>query len=143
MRNIWKVSAGFCEDLEGLQGGGSNTWVVVSAMDEANLQGMIYYIKHFKRIGHTFKHANVELAKVPQFITNGTRKKHTMTQKLYPPPIQRIGPIRWKRWKSKSENFEVDEQPISYGLRNNLEPPAATSDPKYRANGSEYFTDDE
>ena len=33
-------------------------------MAEANLQGMIYYIKHFKRIGRTCTHANFELAKV-------------------------------------------------------------------------------
>ena len=34
-------------------------------MAEANLQGMIYYIKNFKRIGRTCTHTNFEIAKVP------------------------------------------------------------------------------
>ena len=41
----------------------SNPGVAVSGMAEANLQGIIYYINHFKRIGCTCTHANVELAK--------------------------------------------------------------------------------
>ena len=36
----------------------------------------------------------------------------------------------------------VDGQPLSYGLRDNLIAPVASSDPTYRANGSEYFTHD-
>ena len=32
-------------------------------MTEANLQGMIYYIKHFKRVGRTCTHADVDIAK--------------------------------------------------------------------------------
>ena len=39
-----------------------NPGVAVSEMDEANLQGMIYYINHFKRIGHTCTHADVDLS---------------------------------------------------------------------------------
>ena len=31
---------------------------------EANLQGIIYYINHFKKIGRTCTHADVEIAKV-------------------------------------------------------------------------------
>ena len=31
---------------------------------EANLQGIIYYIKHFKRTGRICMHADVELSKV-------------------------------------------------------------------------------
>ena len=42
----------------------SSTEVAVSEMYEANLQGMIYYIKHFKRIGRTCTHVNVELTRV-------------------------------------------------------------------------------
>ena len=34
-------------------------------------------------------------------------------------------------------------QPLSYGLRDDLEPPASTSDTLHRANGSKYFTHDE
>ena len=48
----------------GNTGGVSNPGVVVSAMSEANLQGMIYHNKVIKRIGSTCTHANVELAKV-------------------------------------------------------------------------------
>ena len=43
--------------------GVSNPSVAVLAMAEANLQGMIYFIKNFKIIGHTCTHAGVELAK--------------------------------------------------------------------------------
>ena len=43
-----------------------NTGVSVSVMAEANLKGMIYYIKHFKRIKHMCRHTNVELSKVPE-----------------------------------------------------------------------------
>ena len=42
----------------------SNPRVAVSDMAEANLQGMIYYIKHFKRIERTCTHADVDLSKV-------------------------------------------------------------------------------
>ena len=48
----------------GTTGGLSNTGVAVSAMDEANLQGMIYYTKYFKRIGRTCTHIYVEISKV-------------------------------------------------------------------------------
>ena len=41
----------------GTSGGVSNTGVAVSEMSEGKLQGMIYYIKHFKRIGCTCTHA--------------------------------------------------------------------------------------
>ena len=36
----------------------------MSEMAGANLKGMIYYIKNFKRTGRTFTHANVDLTKV-------------------------------------------------------------------------------
>ena len=49
--------------LRGTIGGVSNTGVSVSEMAEANVQGMIYYIKHFKSIGYTCAHAYVELSK--------------------------------------------------------------------------------
>ena len=48
----------------GTTGGVSNPGVAVSAMAEANLQGMIYYIKNFKIIGRTCMHVDVELSKV-------------------------------------------------------------------------------
>ena len=62
-----KYVGGLCQVLQ-MPGGTtrrvSNTGVVVSAMGEANLQGMIYYIKHLKRIGRTCTHANVDINKV-------------------------------------------------------------------------------
>ena len=48
----------------GSTGGVYNTGVAVSEMAEANLQGIIYFIKNFKRIGHTCTHGDVELSKV-------------------------------------------------------------------------------
>ena len=58
---------GLCRVLRspgGTTGGVSNTGVAVSAMAEANLRGMIYYIKYLKRIGRTCTHAYVDLSKV-------------------------------------------------------------------------------
>ena len=42
----------------------SNPRVVVSEMAESNLQELIYYINHFKRIWRTYTHDDVELPKV-------------------------------------------------------------------------------
>ena len=39
-----------------------NPGVAVSAIAEANLQGMIYFIKHFKSIGPTCTQVDVELS---------------------------------------------------------------------------------
>ena len=47
----------------GTTGGVSNPGVVVSAMAETDLQGMIYCIKHFKRIRRTCTHTDVYLSK--------------------------------------------------------------------------------
>ena len=55
----------------GTTGGVSNPRVSVSVMDEANLQGMIYYIKHIKRIGRICTHDDVELAKVRAMYNQG------------------------------------------------------------------------
>ena len=65
---------GICRFLQrtgGTTGGVCNPGVVVSAMDEANLQGMIYYIKHIKRIGRICTHDDVELAKVRAMYNQG------------------------------------------------------------------------
>ena len=45
-------------------GGADNPGVLVSSMSEANLQDLLYCIKHFNRIGHTCKHSVVEINKV-------------------------------------------------------------------------------
>ena len=65
---------GLCRVLQstgGAIGGVSNPRVSVSVMDEANLQGMIYYIKHIKRIGRICTHDDVELAKVRAMYNQG------------------------------------------------------------------------
>ena len=62
-----KYVEGLCrvpQEPGGTIGGVSNTGVVFLAMAEENLQGMICYIKNFKRIGSTCTHANVEITKV-------------------------------------------------------------------------------
>ena len=58
---------GICQVLQkpgGTTGEVSDPGVAVSEISEANLQGTIYYIKHFKRIGRTCTHADIELYKV-------------------------------------------------------------------------------
>ena len=62
----YKYVEGLCRVLQrpgGNTGWVSNTGVALSAMTEANLQGMIYHIKNSNRIGGTCTHADVELAK--------------------------------------------------------------------------------
>ena len=61
-----KYVEGLCRVLQRTgetTGGVSNPGVEVSAMDEENLQGMIYYIKYFKKNGCTWIHADVDLEK--------------------------------------------------------------------------------
>ena len=48
----------------GIKGWVSNTGVAMSKISEANLQGMIYYIKQFKSIERTCTHEDVDIAKV-------------------------------------------------------------------------------
>ena len=58
---------GLCRVLRspgGTTGGVSNPGVTVSAIAKENLQGMIYYIKTFKRIVRTCTHTDVELSQV-------------------------------------------------------------------------------
>ena len=62
-----KSVEGLCEVLRspgGTTGVVSNPEVAVSEMVEANVHGIIYYIKHFKKIGRTCTHADVDLSKV-------------------------------------------------------------------------------
>ena len=62
-----KYVEGLCrvpQEPGGTIGGVSNTGVVFLAMAEENLQGMICYIKNFKRIGSTCMHFDVELTNV-------------------------------------------------------------------------------
>ena len=78
----------------------SNTGVAVSAMAEANLQGMIYYIKHFKRIWRTCTHVDVELSKVrTMYHQRDMEEVHK-----YPKVVPTVNTRDWlktlKRWKS-------------------------------------------
>ena len=62
-----KSVEGFCRVL--LRPGGTtrgvyNPVVAVSAMADTNLEGMIYYIKHFKRIGRMCMNVDVDITKV-------------------------------------------------------------------------------
>ena len=59
-----KSVEGLCRILRrpgGTTGGVSNTGVAVSSMAESNLQGMIYYLKHFKRIGGSCTNFDVDI----------------------------------------------------------------------------------
>ena len=54
-----------------------NPGVAVSAMSDVNLQGMVYAIKRFKRIGRMCTHANFELSKVrAMFHQRDTEETH-------------------------------------------------------------------
>ena len=82
-----KSVEGLCRVLRrpgGTIGGLSNTGVAVSEMAEANLQGMIYYIKHFKRIGRMFTHADVELSKVHEMYHQRDRGESHKDPKVVP-----------------------------------------------------------
>ena len=65
--------------------------------------------------------------------------------------IEVVPNINSKDWPKSLEMMEyyvrgfqgVYGQPLSYGLRYDLEPLAASSDPTHRANISEYFTYDQ
>ena len=69
------------------------------------------------------------------------------TQK-YPEVIPTIDPKDTPKTSKTVEEYirgfcGVDIQPISYGLRDDLEPPAVASDPTHCTNSRNYFTHDE
>ena len=122
----------------------SNPGVSVSAMVEANLQSMIYYIKHFKNIGRTFTHADVELSKVRAMYHHRDMEESHKDPKVVPPVDQRDWPKTLETVEEYIRGFRVvDGQPLSYRFREDLISPVATHDTMYRANGSKYFTHDE
>ena len=71
-----KSVEGICRVIRrpvGTTGGVSNPGVAVSEMAEANLQRMIYYINHFKRIGRTCAHMLMLISpRSAQCTTSGT-----------------------------------------------------------------------
>ena len=127
----------------GTEGGMSNPGVAESAMDEANLQVMIYYINKFKRIGHTCTHAYVELAKV--WVIYHQRDMEESHKD--PEVVLTIDPKECPKSLETVEEYtrgfqEVDGQPLSYVLIDHLEYPANVSDTIHHAYGSKYFAHD-
>ena len=118
----------------------SNPKVAVSAMVEANVHGMIYYIKHFKRIGRTCTHADVDISKVHDMHHQRDMEEFHKDPRVVPT----IDPREWPKTLETVETYirgfnGVYGQPLSYGLREDLIYSVAASDPTYRANGSDYF----
>ena len=60
----------------GTTSGSANPGVEVSATTDADLQGMVYYIKHFKRIGRTCKYSHVDLNKVHAIYQQDTEESY-------------------------------------------------------------------
>ena len=121
----------------------SNPGVAVSAMDEANLQGIIYYIKNFKRIGLTCTRTYVEFSKVRAIFHQQDMEESYKEPEVVPTVDTRD----WPKTLEKVEEYiriflGVNTQPFSYRLREDLIAPVTASDPTYRANISEYFTHD-
>ena len=116
----------------------------MSAISEANPQGIIYYIKHFKRIGCACTHDDVDLEKVcAMYHQRGMVKSHKEPE-VIPTVYQKECPKTLETVEEYIRGFQgVDGQPLSYGLRDGLIAPFATSDPTYCPNGSKYFTHDE
>ena len=91
-----KFIEGLCRILIGP---GGITWVVtnpgvaVSAMAEANPQGMIYYIKHFKRIGRTCTHTDVEISKVRKMYHHWDMEESHNNPKVVPT----VNPRDWTK----------------------------------------------
>ena len=128
----------------GTIGGVSNPRVTVSGVVEANLQGMIYYINPFNSIGRICTHAGVKLSKIRSIYHQRDMEEANKDPEVAPA----VDPKDWPETLETVEEYirgfrVVDGQPLSYGLRNYLEPPSVANNPTHRANGSKYFTHDE
>ena len=115
----------------------SSPGVAVSAMAESNLQRRINYIKHFKRIGRTCIHTDVELSEVLQIYYNRymeyAHKQPELLHTIYP----REFPRTLETVEECVRGFcGVYEKPLRYGLRKDLAYTVYASDPTYCANGS-------
>ena len=98
----YKSVEGICWVLRrpgGFSGGVPNLGVVVPAMSEANLQGMIYYINHFKSIGRTFSLADVDLSKVRDMYHQRDMKEVHKDPKVVPT----VYPRDWPKTLEKVE----------------------------------------
>ena len=105
---------------------------------------MIYYIKHFKRIGSTCTQADVELPRVRaiyhQQDMEGSHKDRNV--------VPTVNPRDWPKTLETVEDYirefcREDGKPLSYRLRVDLMSPVAANYPTYRTSGSEEFTHDE
>ena len=119
--------------------GGGDAGQVVSAKAEANLKMMVYYIKHQDRISRTIAFADVLLNKVRKM------KRQAELEKKHKDPEERpeIDPKNWpKTLESVIEWFAghrgVDDHPLSYVIREDLNVPTANRDPTVGQANSKY-----
>ena len=125
----------------GTTGGVSDSGIEVSVMAEANLQGMIYYIKYFKRIGFTCTHADVDIYSVCSMYPQGNMEESHKDPEVVPTVDPRECPKNLETAEDYIIGFRgVDGQPFSYGLRDILIYLVAAKYTMYRANGSKNFT---
>ena len=122
----------------------SNPGDEVSATDELNLQGMIYYIKTFKSIGRTCTHADVKLTKVRAM----HHQRYMEESHKDPEVVPTVDPKDWTKTLETVEDFikefqVEDGKPLSYRFSDDFIAPDAATDITYRTNGSKYFTHDE
>ena len=124
--------------------GGGDDGKAVSAIAEANLKTMVYYIKHQARISRTVNFASVTLPKVRKL-----KRQQELEKKHEDPGVRPdIDPKNWpKTLESVIEWFGgfrgVDDHPLSYVVRDVLTVPTMGSDPTMGAVGSEYTTHDQ
>ena len=124
--------------------GMSNPGVAVLETVEANLQGMVYYIKHFKSIGRTCTHAYVELEKVRAMYHQRYMEESHKDPEVVPTSDPKEYPKTLETVEEYIRVFRgVDGQPLNTGLRDDLIDPVTASDPTYRDNGSKHFTHNE
>ena len=85
----------------GNTGGVSNTGVAVSEMSEANLQNMLYYIKHFRRIGRMCMHIDVDLSKVRTIYHQRDLEEGHKDSEMLPT----VNPRDWAKTLEKVEEY--------------------------------------
>lgn len=142
-----KSVKGLCRSLRrpgGQTNGVVNHGVSVGQMAETNFEGMVYYIKHFKRVSRTCTYADVLLPSVRALYNQRDKEEAHKDPEVVPT----IDPIDWPKSLEAVEEYlhgfrGVDGQPLSYVLNNEMVPSPEATDPGYRQAGSTYFTPDE
>ena len=122
----------------------SNNLVAVPAMAEVNLQGMIYYIKQFKRIWRTCTHVDLDLSKVRDIYHQRDMEEYHKNPEVVPT----VNPREWPKTLETLEEYTrgfhgVYGQPIIYELGDDLIALVDAYDTTYYGNVSKYFTHDE